>query len=107
MGGLCSNAYVENIKPPPVVPDPLNKGRGNVQMHNKSQIGFLIPESLRQKVECARFPGESLTTFCVEAVRRELDHRASGADVLAQVERLSTDLAQAVARMRAGKGVGL
>jgi hypothetical protein len=95
---------VETIKPPPVVPDPL---KGNVQMHNKSQIGFLIPESLIQKVEGARFPGESLTTFCVEAVRRELDHRASGSDILALVERLSTDLAQAVARMRAGKGVGL
>ena len=69
-------------------------------MHNKSQIGFLIPEALRKQVEGARFPGESLTTFCVEAVRRELDYRASGSDVLALVERLSTDLAQAVARMR-------
>jgi hypothetical protein len=76
-------------------------------MHNKSQIGFLIPETLRQKVEGARFPGESLTAFCVEAVRRELDYRASGSDILALVERLSTDLAQAVARMRAGKGVEL
>lgn len=98
---------METIKPPPVVPDSLNKGKGNVQMHNKSQIGFLIPEALRKQVEGARFPGESLTTFCVEAVRRELGHRASGSDVLALVERLSTDLAQAVARMRAGKGVEL
>jgi hypothetical protein len=106
-GVSCYATCMETPKPPSVVPDPPNKGRGNVQMHNKSQIGFLIPETLRQKVEEARFPGESLTTFCIEGVRRELAHRASGSDILALVERLSTDLAQAVARMRAGKGVEL
>jgi hypothetical protein len=93
---------MDMIKPPPVT-----TSEKTVQTCSKSQIGFLIPETLRKQVEGARFSGESLTTFCVEAVRRELDHRASGTDVLALVERLSTDLAQAVARMRAGKGVEL
>lgn len=112
VGVFCCRGLTEGgisaycvVMAPQIPPDPPTQRIETVQTCNKTQIGFLIPAALRQHVEGLRFSGESLTDFCVEAVRREVAHRSR--DAALEVERLSADLVRAVAQLRNGKGVEL